>query len=651
MNRFLASAFLGLALLGTLAGAAPVKWPPIPADVWAMTEASLPGGLGALNLSRRLRVTDTLALNEFRIRICSQRGRRAAEFSSFGPEAAVAGRVVYRDGTELAFDSEKDFHLKTSLATRDGEVKEKVLVPPGLTDDCVVDLRWEAPRQWLSWAKLGRGRETWDLASTYPTQVLTVEIGQRNWFDWFFSPAGLACVPVSTPDWRVLTLKDVPASTEVPFTLKATRNSPTLKLFVQGDIIRAASREGTDAFWKKVVELYRDYFTKDLKMGSRYRAFSEAIRQDLPAGHQALAQELALRIQSKVLNLRRLSLEEQSRRTRKQAEEEIEMKDLEALAKRGTANSEGIFVLFLQLLKESGIKPKVLLVVDRDKGVLHREEKNINQIDDYLVSVEEPGRPPIHLDPTMRFAPPTLVHPDYQGTPCIEIDTTTWTSRFTDLPFQAASTNRRRDTYRLELLPDQDRFTMEADFRGYDDYRWKVRFMNLEPREQDRKLREQLEVRLDTLVDKAQVLHATDPRTPIQWKASGRIDRAMGRHRRVDPFPMTPDALPVPDALSETRSDYIVLSYCLEREAVSRFRLPEGYGWKGTPPYLRSNEFGSVSLTAVREDGPDGPEGVATLQVKVVGAVANPGRWKAFKEFLGWIREAGSAQLILERNP
>ncbi|WP_306602085.1 hypothetical protein [Geothrix sp. 21YS21S-2] len=653
MRRFPAAALLCLALLPALAGAepAPEYWRPLPADVWAMTEASLPGGLGAVNLARRLRVTDTAVLNEFRIRICSQRGRRAAEFTPFAKDGTVVGRVVYPDGRELAFDSQKDFHLQTSLSTRDREIQEKVLVPPGLTDDCVVDLRWEEPRYWAYWAKLGRGSESWHLASSFPTRILTIEVSQANWFDFFFNSGGLACVPYDAPGFKVLTIKDVPASIDVPFSLRSARNSPLLKLYVQGNLIRAASRQGKEAFWKKVVELYKDFFTKDLVMGTRYRAFSDVIRTGLPAGHQALAQELALRIQDKVLNLSRLSLDERSRRTRKESEERIEAKDLEALARRGTANGEGIFTLFLQLLKEAGVTPKLLLVVDREKGIFHAEEKNINQIDDYLVSVEEPGKPPIWLDPALRFAPPTLVLPNYQGTPCIEIETAGWTSRFVDLPSQASSTNQRRDTYRLELLPDQDRFTLEADFLGNDDYNGKWAFMNLEPREQDRKLREQLEGRLDTLIDKAQVLNATDPRKPIQWKAEGRIDRAVGRHRRVDPFPMTPYALSVPDALPETRSEWIVLPYQLERLAVSRFLLPPGYAWKGAPPYQRSNEFGSVSLTAELVEGPGGPEGVATLQVKVVKAMANPGRWSAFKDFLGWIREAGSTQLILERKP
>ncbi|BDU71643.1 hypothetical protein [Mesoterricola silvestris] len=651
MFRFPASALLGLAIAGTLAGAEAEAWKPIPADVWALTDSALPGGLGAINLARRIRVTDSSVVNEFRIRICSQRGRRAAEFTAFEKDAAVTGRVVYPDGRQLTFDSQKDFHVRTSFSSRLVDHQEQVLVPPGLTDDCVVDLRWEAPRYWSAWARVGRGSETWDLASTFPTRILTVEVPQVNWFDFSFNSAGLPCVPINTPDLKVLTIKDVPATTYAPFALKSVRNIPLLKVYIQGNLLRAASREGKDAFWKKVVELYRDFLTKDLVMGNRYRAFSADIRKDLPAGPQALAQELALRIQDKVLNLDRLTLAERSRRTRKESEERIELRDLEGLARRGTAHGGGIFALFLQLLKEAGVTPKVFLVVDREVAVFHSEQKNINQITDFLVGVEEPGKPPIWLDPAMRFAPPTLVHPDYQGTPCIEIDTATWTGRFVDLPSQAPSTNRRRDTYRLELLPDQDRFTLEADFRGYDDYRWKWTFMNLEPREQDRKLREQLEVRLDTIVDKAQVLHATDPRTPIQWTAEGRIDRAVGRHRRVDPFPMTPYALPLPDALSETRSDSIILPYLLEREAVSRFRLPPGYGWKGAPPYRRSNEFGSVSLLAERVDGPDGPEGVATLKVQVVKAMAGPGRWAAFKEFLGWIREAGSTQLILEKNP
>jgi hypothetical protein len=412
-----------------------------------------------------------------------------------------------------------------------------------------------------------------------------------------------------------------------------------------------AARKGAAGYWAAVVDLYKNFYVEDMKKGDSYKAFSAEMLKGLSTEPQALAQELALRLQMGIRNLDQLTLRERAASTRKEADELIRPNDLEAAVRRGTAHSTGIFTLYFSLLRDAGIQPLLAFVEDRENGVLSQAELNINQLDGILFGIDGLGKPRTWLDPAMRFAPPTLILPNYQATLALVVDSSTWHGKVEGIQSQPPSTNVRQDVYRLELLPDLDKVMLETTFRGYDDYAERWACVALEPKEQDRKLRDFFEGRFGAVVDRVQVLNAADIRKPIQWQVEARLDRAAGRRRRVDPFPLTPYALSASLDLPETRTDAIVVPYLMERHAVSRFRLPPGYRFTGLEPYARSNEFGSVTLKAQLATASVDPEVEATLDVNVVLPIAGGTHWAAFREFLGWIREAGTTSLILERKP
>jgi hypothetical protein len=231
------------------------------------------------------------------------------------------------------------------------------------------------------------------------------------------------------------------------------------------------------------------------------------------------------------------------------------------------------------------------------------------------------------------------------------MDPAAWTRRVIRMPSQAPATNQRRDTYRLELLPGQDRVTLDAAFQGFEDVYRRLAYVALEPREQNLQLKESLENLGNAQVDRAEVLQAADLRKPLGWHVEARLDRAAGRHRRVDPFPLTPTALELPEQLEAARREPIVLPYRLERRAESRFLLPPGYAWSGQGSYSRSNAFGSVTLKVEQTTTPQGPELAATLEIRTEVADAAASLWPTFKEYLGWLREAANTSILLEKIP
>ena len=225
--------------------------------------------------------------------------------------------------------------------------------------------------------------------------------------------------------------------------------------------------------------VYKDFLGKASK-GSEYDAFARAILAGLPEQPRRKALALRERLDARILNTDLLTVAERAKRTEKQMREAIDPHDLGAAVRRGSTSGFGMFLLFLNLAKDAGLKPTVALVTDRDERIFRPSLLAPFQLDRYLVGVTEPGAPTMWLDPAVRFGSDTIP-PDYQGTKGLELDMDTWTLKPVSILPQPAEYNVRRFTYDLNLGAEADQFAIKAEFNGYPDYEARWRFLKLEP--------------------------------------------------------------------------------------------------------------------------------------------------------------------------
>jgi hypothetical protein len=307
-----------------------------------------------------------------------------------------------------------------------------------------------------------------------------------------------------------------------------------------------------------------------------------------------------------------------------------------------------MFLLYVHLLRQAGVKPTVGLVADRDRIFFRQSLLTPFQLDHQLVGIPAPGRSTIWVDPSLRFASPGLVLPDYQGTRGLEIDLDTWTVKPAMIGVQPAAFNVRQFAYEITAGEEEDSFKVVAGFGGYPEYAQRRRFMALEPKEQARTLKEDLEgdLRGATLTRTA-VLHAQDPKANVAWEAEGRIEVEAGRRRALDPFPAMPWAVPVPSALPERRTHLIVMPYPRTHVAHSRVRMPAGYRLAPNEPINHANSLGTVAFSA-KEVEPGLADVVLRVELKAV--VLQPEAYKELKDYLAWVEDASRRQLTLERS-
>ncbi len=630
------------------------EFPAIAPQVWAIKDEATQGR-GALILESKLQVFSRYIEFHQRIRITSEAGKAAAEFPAFSDQVYdLAGQTTYPDGRVVPF-TQRDFQTKTAVQIGTARVERTVVVPRGLTQDCVVDITWKESKPFIEEAFFGTGSmETWTFSEKYRVLKAIVEVPKVFVWNWTFIPGGAEKVDRSEDrSFRKITVEGIPAVDEVPYSVPGARAATRLVLYPLPQKLYSSAAKDPGLFWDEVGRLlFKPWFQEQVNRGRAYKALSDSLRQNLPKEPHLLASELIKRMDKNIRNLSRPTFDEKAKQTKAEAEEQIHSHDVNATAKRGATNAVGMLFLFSELLKDAGISPKLALVSDRDRWIFNPKMTNWQQYHDLLIGVEAPGKGTLWLDPGMRYAAPGLIHPDYQGTSAMVFETSTWKGQAVQLPVQPALFNQRRQEYRLELGEDEDQFLLDATFTGAEDYAERRRFLALEPREQNRLLKEDLERGFKTAsIQKSEVLHTTDPAENVAWHVEGRIEREPGRRRTVDPFPVSYWAHWIPDQFPQDRKELIVFPHAGVHVARSQFTIPKSYKLGAVGSIEKANTFGKVRWVLSREDKPEGIRCTVVVRVDTEKAIGAPAQYDEFREFLGWVREACGRTLILEKAP
>lgn len=625
------------------------SWAPIPPEVWAMKEDPAKGITGAVVLESSLDFEHDFVQHTYRVRILGEGGRRAAAPWDFPEEAHdIEGRTVRRDGSEVVFQKRSDFLVREELGGSGDKRPGTVVVPPGVTSDCVVEVRWKEDVEW-PYDPLPRRFGTyheWRIGGPFPIQLFSIRLASG--FPWEYSIQGSSLAKAETQDdarGSVCTFRDVPVVEPVPFSLEPMRPYPRFKVFWPGI---GGPSTGPERYWNAVAKSFDKYWLKESDRGKAFDALSTELRAGLPADPQQAAGELYMRLQARIKNLDAFSYAELGALSPEDLKRVRKTKDwdLNKLAAQGMAPGIGLTTLLFNILWDQGIRAKVALAADRTQTIFEYDYTNRYQLSPLLV-VASAGKPDLWLDPSLRFAAPGLIHPDYQGTEGLLLDPLEGTAKRIRVPAQSSGFNRSQYEYGIRLTDDAEAFTLKAGFSGFPEYAERARYREVEAKEQSRVLKEVLEARMPgATLSKTEVAGVLDPRVNMGWSAEGSLEQESGRRREVDPFPGLPLALSSPGHWPEARVDQIVLPYLSTQLALSHVAVPEGYAAQPQPPLKKANGYGQVSWSL---DTSSPTQATVMLQVMVTGLSGTPSTAKDLRDFLAWIEEASRRKVVLER--
>lgn len=645
-------------LISLLALAAPLcadsSWPKIPAEVWAMKEDPAKGIIGAVVLEDHLMLRNTATEYTFRVRILSDKGRRAAQLPTFSKYVhSIEGHTIYPDGHEVTFNKNKDF-APSELTSRSGfDHKETVVIPPGVNGDCVVEVRWKesgtpgfGPLPPTSYQN-----KAWGLGNDFKTALTTLEVSIAYPFSWALS-AGASTAPKQSEKsgMKIFTWENLPPFELPPYALEPTLPRPRVFAYHQGPGLH--SKNGPEQYWSVVTGSYIMWrFSRDVSKGSKFKALAaEGIAQfaadDPPHTKAAKLLDLLFR---KVRVLNQLTFQEQAVMTSQQMEREVDDQKIEETLSRGETDTWGMIICYFHLLKEAGLNPKLAAAANRENAMFDFNATNYYQISEWLVGIEE-GIGTYWYDPSVRFGTPGVIRAELQGAPALMVDPKTWSASRGTLPVQPGAVNQQRYSYQVDVAEDEDLFQVKGVFSGIPEQTVRSRYLKLEPKEQSKTLKEEFEKDLTgCTVQSAELSDVVNPVKPLSYQVKGRIERENGRTRQVSPFPSMPVPLWVPDQLPKTRSLPIVLPYLRIHAAESVIHVPKGYRFSGIQPIQHQNQFGKVtwSATASEKDGVTEIRCVYRVDVTLIAAV--PGAYAEFKTFLGWVSDSARLVLVLEK--
>lgn len=640
------------------------KWSTIPNDVWDMRSNPELVAQGAVILERKLDFQPFYLEQTLRVRILSQAGVAAAEITDMPPLVLfLDGQVTFPDGRTQAISKRENFLVRKVVSSADGTINEGVLIPSGITSDCVLELRWReasarGKANQLRAALLDHGNLpercgdfwSWTLASAYPTQTCVVRLSKEaNWPMLMIGAQGFGLQQGADSLGSTFTFRNLPGLPAVPFSSEANRPSPKVVFYRPIENLRnLESKAPSSAYWQKAVDFYfKAWFEKFVEKFGSYKAFSAEVRKDLTGGPREKARLIAERVAKRTINLDHLLFDEKPPLLARNQQELSGVSNLEFAVRSGYADQTTLVRLLYHVLKDEGLQLKVALVADKLQWKLNPEVRTPFQVSHTLLGVDEPDQPTLWLDPATRLIPAGQIPPRYQGTRAVVIDTATWQVSFQDIRPSPMEENAWASSFRIEAEGEHFKVHVDHNLQGAPALSLRNHLGGQAPTLRGTRFKEGLEAR-GLSVGSVSVTNDLDLSKPLAFKAEGSMPLEAGRLLKLNPFPGMESGLYLPASLPEGRRDPIVMPYKSLQTATSIIQVPKGYRLPAAINIQHSNRWGEVSLTAWQD--PDTGELTVGMKVQCMAILDGPAGYGPLKDFLQWVRAAVQPSITLERS-
>lgn len=654
--------------LGLLAQGRPLHQP-IGNDVWQVAEQPSAGITDAVVLEDVVRLYDDRIERFQRVRIFSRRGQEAFGVLPLGQNVLhLEGRVIEADGTETAIDPETDVAELLVYRFADTEQKYSFLTPPGLTNDCVLEVTWhEAAEKGLPKDSFMRPfavpgpffikekrfefstKTIMRLSSTLFSDQI-VDIVTRFYWDKIPPPAKFK---QSVHDgFTVLTYSDVPAMKDHPFgSMRRDDGMAVVQVFRTFPFEAKSVGGFWDSFGTAWVSVWFDFYQKKSKSYARFvRGVAERLPDRGPAGAKIALAAFHQRIQRADL----MSPTQMAGMLTRDLEPIPFNDDLVLRAfQRGYAFSHNIGIAFFWFMRDLGFEP--LLIFGPPNTEAHFDEREFNP---FALDLPHPvfgireapdSERMLLLSPSDPGLSAGMVPAHLHGRRLLTIDPfKDWKHRFIALPHRPWQDHQQ--LYRLVMSLGEEghwQMLLRQRFTGYFDAELRETLLPLAALSQTDVMADTWQKRLPHWrLDDTKVLNMTsDDEVEVRLRAVSRLplqpDWAV-----VDPFPGVPPLLTVPDIWPSERRQPVVLSSNMGQVAQAEIRLPKGWQLRGNPSWQRENTFGTVSFKAWQKDERVLVERRVVVSTCEADADAEP----ALRNFLTWMTMADAQTVALDRG-
>lgn len=583
------------------------------------------------------------------IRILSEQGKSAAEFAADGRWLSkVRGRVIDRDGAITEFNDREDFVDIMAFRTRREKAKVKILIPPGLTDDCIVEIEWTMNGSDGMEGDADFMRDP--IAEPYycAKKVLDMTaIKSRGYTATRYVWNGVKAPTTFTKtryagSKNTLVYENIPPRKEHPYGNRFL--DPNLAFFMTFKTFPDFGGQ-IDKFWPRFCKSVLKENHDRIVTGGSHRAWLKDLETQLsadpatdPRQNPVAAAKATLAALHRRISLTHMLSPEQLTAYRNQKDRSNPK--LEHCFRDGWATPDQITHLFIKSLRDLGIKEKLVFTNTLDDPPLRPEELNPYAFNWWmpLVLVEQ-GQDKAMFCAWRPSLPAGYLPADKQGLPALIVDPKGWDHTFGQTLMYGPNANQQQTTY--EAAFDEDgRYTIAMEQIGTGFYNAVNKFMyfSLTDGERDQLLQERWQRRFGDQfhIDNVTITGDRDLQklTTIEVKANltMSLDSAW---ISVNPFPGSFIDLSSPPMWQPDRTEPIVLERPFYQMDTMRLKLPNGWSLKGKPSWKKSNDIGSVKFVAVQEGN------TVTIQrvVQLNGHLFHADAQELLRVFLAWVNE------------
>jgi len=629
---------------------------PIETWVWDIQEDPAKSIYDAVIVEDTTEVTST-GINRYRkIRVLSEKGKEAAQFvDPTGKAKKIEGRVVDVSGNQVLIDKKEDLVEVLDYKRRGDTSKTRILVPPGLTTDCVVELSWQIFA--VEGLPEGMYRQDYFIQEGFFIKKKFFKIdnsGLRGRGSYLVSRA--VWTPVKEPalftaekhtNDRTLIYENVPAMKAHPYGNMYLDPSAA---FVS--IFKTFPNFGQkpEQFWKRFgTESLKEHMNPKFSKSKKYKEWLAKLKASLPEDHIKATMAVFDALRHKVAATDMLPPGLRNRYSEVGVETEKE-NWLSEVFESGIAYPWQMGFLFFRVAMDCDLPIRVAFTNAATEAPIQPGALDPFSLSHYypFFAVKQGENQWIYLAPAWQEYAPGFMPPHYQGGPVMLFDPhNKWTCEVTRTQRFAANAHQLVRQYALNISQEGAiTFTVNEKGSGIYNSRKLTRYFPKTVEEQVEQLTEYWQDRLDTYrVSEAKLLGADSLNGMVEAVVSGEktVDLEGEKWLTLNPFPGDTLPLATPEIWPKDRKQPIILPHQLNQIDISKISIPLGWSMRGNPNWEKVNSIGKVSMKAVQN------EGVITIRrdILVSQDILGPGAESDLKYFLAWTEEAGNQQIGL----
>lgn len=594
----------------------------------------------------------TLSINRYRkIRILSENGKAAAEFIDFtGETEKLTGRVVDVSGEETVFDRKEDFVEVLGLKSKNRTIKSKILVPPGLTADCLVELSWKIPS--LEGLPRGSNRQRFPVQEDYFCRVKVFKLNNnalRSRGSFFVTraiwstlkpPAQFA--EEKTRSGRTLTYSNIPAQQDHPFGNENLDDNSGFVLIYKTfpDFGKEPGR-----FWKKLGKEYLGniWFADKFGKGSDYKRWIRQLKQSLPEDPAQSALHIYHAFRQRVASTDMMPPEVKARYAVKGPVDSENNHYLEQVFDYGYGEPWQLGFLFYKVARDCELPVQVLFT-----SSIYDAPFRMDALDPFSLELYFPlfGIPTINGQ-RLLLAP---AFPEYdagyvpyylQGGQAIAYSPgEKWSHSPTRIPRLGPNSHQLIRRYQINVTADGEmNFSVVQKGSGVFNARQRELFYPLPEEERVTRLKKSWQNRLGSWkVTNAMLRNVDNLAEPVETVVQGEDTLEIEDEQWVALSPFPGDSLPLsrPRIWPANRRQPIILPHTANQIDLSKITLPKGWKLRGNGDWQKQNSVGKVSYRAIQKGN------VLTVRRDIVIAqdLMPAEKERELKYFIAWMDEA-----------